>query len=804
MDKNNQEQQLLELIEKMPEDDSAVERDLAPHEESPPPLSSDSSLAATPAMRLEELTITNLWSYDHAQIAFDQGITVIAGMNGSGKSSLLESIFFALYGSEAGPAMDRALVDVLRIGSNTGGVALKFSHGNRDYTAQMAIRRRGDSVISEKESCRLVRDDGESWVGVKVVTQAIEELFGMNRDDFTNCVYVRQGEIDRLIRASGDERRQMIDRLLRLEKLDRYANRAKEGARRAVNRHLDVLSARALDLKKEMDKLTAEEPAKRLGEIEEQLKIKQNEQRETEVKISQVEARRQEQLQKLKQVEEIAKDLEDKRAEISRKEEQLKQQEQKKSEIESEREALISRFSEYKERLIAALEQLNLPHAQVVESINLATAWDEVEVLQNELEGDKSRIEKARVQLNEHQAEQSKSSESLIKERDPLLKSLTEKRTQRESLSESLSKIAKLIEAGKCPVCEQPVEEHEFGEHVEESEKKLAELHGEIESAENALKELESKIESQKSRGEKAIQELQIEIRDLEARRNLLEETRDITLSMLKVKEQGLDKKQSIQVVVEVVENLRTEIAHLKSKLEEQKSKIKDVAKLESEAKKIERILDELASIRRGLQSSIEELLNRRGVIQSRIEHLTAITKQREKVKIELEKIEQVTEELGRLSEFYASLKKELRMQNIEALEHYFNEFFHVMDSGSSYSRVLVSEEYEILVQLIDGSFIKPELLSGGERALINIALRSAIHQVLSQATCRMPLILDEPTIYLDSERIHRLQFLLEELGDRIGQVIVVSHEVGLVEGAHHEYRTEKRADNTSKVTRVR
>jgi exonuclease SbcC len=804
VEKQNQDRQLLELFKEMPVEEGAVDLDIAPDNEIAPPASSAITSTNAPAMRLDSLSITNLWSYDHSHITFDSGITVIAGMNGSGKSSILESIFFALYGSEAGPAMDRALVDVLRIGSDTGGVALKFSHGNHSYTSQMAIRRRGDSVISEKESCRLVRDDGESWVGVKVVTHAIEEMFGMNRDDFTNCVYVRQGEIDRLIRASGDERRQMIDRLLRLEKLDKYANRAKDGARRAVNRHLDVLSARAMEIKKDSDKLHSEEPAKRLGELEEQLKIKQNEQRVLEDQLAQAEVMRQGHVQKLKQVEEVAKAIQEKTAEIAKKEEQFKQQDIKRAAIEAERARLIKQFSQHRDRLITALEQLKLPQEPLIDSINVATTWEEIELLQTERERDQSHIEKARAQLSELQLEQNKAAESLTKERDPLLKSLTQNRTLRESLTKELEGIQALIEEGKCPVCKQPVEEHEFGQHVDESEKTLAKQLGEIQKAESSLKELEAKIESLKSQGAKSLQDLQSEIRNLEARRVLLDEAKDLTKAMLQVKEQGLDKKESLQVITDVIENLRTEIAQLKSKLEEQKSTTKDVDELEAESKKIEKILDQL-NIKKGiLQKEIEEFLNQRGVLQSRIEQLAQFTKQSEETAQELDKIKLVTEELGQLTEFYGSLKKELRMQNIGALEHYFNEFFHVMDSGSSYSRVLVNEEYEIFVQLKDGSFIKPELLSGGERALINIALRSAIHQVLSQATCRMPLILDEPTIYLDRERINRLEFLLEELGDKVGQVIVVSHEAGLVEGAHHEYRTEKRADNTSQVTRVR
>jgi exonuclease SbcC len=207
---------------------------------------------------------------------------------------------------------------------------------------------------------------------------------------------------------------------------------------------------------------------------------------------------------------------------------------------------------------------------------------------------------------------------------------------------------------------------------------------------------------------------------------------------------------------------------------------------------------------RAALQERYDHLAQARGIVQGRLEHLKRLHDDFSRVAHEHEEMRKLVTELEEIVSVYQTTKVALRKRNLEALNYYFNEFFALMDSGDSYSRVAVRDDYEIEVELKNGRTINPSLMSGGERALTNIALRCAIHQVLAKAVRRMPLILDEPTIYLDRDRIHRLQFLLEDLGRRIGQVIVVSHEVGLVEGADHEYRTEKGSDNISIIYKVR
>jgi len=746
----------------------------------------------------------NLWCYEQAEIHFEDGVTVIAGPNGSGKSSLLESIFFALYGSKAGPAMDRALADILRIGADVGSVLLRFCHGAQRYVAQMALRRRGDNVVSEKEDCRLTRDDGEEWVGVENVSQAIEEVLGMNRDDFTNCVYVRQGEIDRLIRAGEEERRRMIDRLLRLEKLDRYAQRAREGARRALNRRSDMLQRLLQEFRREIENLESQKLERSRGELEQKIRTQQAELQELEKKISQAQEVQHGYQEKLRRIKEQNREIQERQEELAQKQKQLQGAEKREQQLSKELEELKERYKQLENQLAKGLAQLQFPKEPVIQSLNKALSWEEIEILPQVFAQTRNQQEMLHTQIQERQSQLRQKLDQLSTDRELSLKSIVQAETQQKNLTRELEEMQSLLRQGICPTCKQPVHKETLALDLDEREAALKKLARELQAQRENLRALESQIEALKKEDEQAVRQLNEEFKALQTRRAHLDELKVLALDLLKIKEQGQEKKNACKAAVESIETLREERARIGEKIVQLQVKLGDASELQSKSQQVKELLQQLTEQKEKLQRAVERLLQDRGKIDTQLDQLKKYHESLNQTESELAVIERLQAELEQLTGFYGALKRELRTRNIKALELYFNQFFQLMDSGASYRGVRVSEDYDITVELKNGSTIRPDLLSGGERALINIALRSAIHQVLAQASSRMPLILDEPTIYLDRDRVNRLQFLLEELGGRIGQVIVVSHELGLVEGANHEYRTEKTADNTSRVSRVR
>ncbi|MGQ9477834.1 MAG: hypothetical protein ACUVRH_05040 [Candidatus Bipolaricaulia bacterium] len=901
---------------------------------------------AEEGLRLLRLEVEDLFCYARGEVELGEGITVISGPNGSGKSSLLEAIFFALYGSRACPAMGRSLGEILREGAKEGRVRLTFRYGGWKFISEMGLKRQGERVTSERESCRLRREDGLEWLGVEEASAQIQGLLHMDRDDFTNAVYVRQGEIDRLIRAGEEERRGMLDRLLRLERLDSYAIRAKEGAARAVNRRLASLEGELAGLRRELSALEAEELPRAFSALEREIEQKGKELAGLEGELSRLERARaslQERLRRLAATEKELKELELEREEKQRR---AKAQEGELDRLRLLLEGLEVQAREQRAGLEEMSEQLGLPQGQLLSPLErgespellervLTEGRTKLEGLRTELQDRRERLarleaelshlqkqvenldsqayelrgESAALQESERMGEQEleRLADSLAEmgakaaasaaqlgvsnleaeairaaqearavqlerlrgEEERLRAELIAARTRREELERQWSEKAELIQAGRCPTCGQPVSEATFasalaelkGEGLrldgliaelgaglerlgaeltalEEEKKALDRLalqavelrakHEQLEEKRQALRKLADQRKGLEERLRRAEAELLgheaalaakgeerkalsaelagllARLREAEEHQARLERLERLVAELLKTQAKAEETERRKQALLESLSGLREDLNRLERRRLQLQAEVGERAQLEQEGARLAAAFGELERKRAKLQQEYAALLDRRGVVAGKLERLKRLEEEQARLAAEIEGLRKLSEEVAQLEGLYRRVKGELRKRNIAAINYYFNELFRLMDSGEAYSRAFIGEGYEIAIELKDGRWLDPALMSGGERALINIALRCAIHQVLAQAVGPLPLILDEPTIYLDRERVQRLQLLLEELGSQLGQVLVVSHEEGLVEGADHEYRTEKGRDNISTVRRVR
>jgi len=743
---------------------------------------------------LEQIEVENLWCYEKASLAWGQGITVIAGLNGSGKSSLLESVFFALYGSEAGAAMGRSLDGILRMNSSEGSVTLQFLHDGKRYKAQMALRRRAEQVVSERDESILTNDQGERWVGVREVVAQIEQLFGMSRDDFVNCLYVRQGEIDRLIRAGDEERKQMIDRLLRLEKLDTYSHRVKEGAQRAVNRELGGLQRAQKELKKNIESSEALGLEAKRIELTRQIETFQLEIQARDAKLVEVEQLKAHFDEQFKNLEQASKEIFQAQQDISSKEQKLKQFAQREEQLSRELKMLEQRYRDLEKHLTDGLKELNLDSQKALESLAQAEAFDQMLVLPEELATAKAKIESVRAQLETKRAEAVVTDEMLREERDKISQKLIEKRTQIKQLEQEAKRHQELVELGRCPTCQQEISQQTTGESLQHIEAQKAQLAEEIAFIEAELKKHDANRAAFRSKNQNEHLQLAASIKTLEQHREKFDILKEKALLLLHTKDEGKQKREQRKTLNESRDELRNDITRLTAQVDEKKAHLTNREELQAKLAKVQEHLKSLRNEKNQFSIQHHKLIHERGTLSNQIQQLEKWRSDLGRLSTQLQSIETIQSELEKMHDLYQIVKKELRLRYMDKLNGAFNSFFNLMGAEDSYSGVRITDEYEIQVQLKDGGSISPALLSGGERALINIALRCAIHQVLSQEIRRMPLILDEPTIYLDRERVARLQRLLEDLGRRVGQVIIVSHE----------YRTEKGNNNISSVRKVR
>ncbi|MFF3859889.1 AAA family ATPase [Streptomyces sp. NPDC002209] len=180
-------------------------------------------------MRLHRLRITAFGPFAEPQeIDFDAlsgaGIFLLHGPTGAGKTSVLDAVCYALYGSVPGPR--QAPGTSLRSDHADAGtpteVTLELTAGGRRLEItrrpeQDRPKKRGTGTTKDKAQSWLREYDGERWQALsrshQEIGEEIEQLLGMSREQFCQVVLLPQGEFAKFLRADEAARGRLLGRL---------------------------------------------------------------------------------------------------------------------------------------------------------------------------------------------------------------------------------------------------------------------------------------------------------------------------------------------------------------------------------------------------------------------------------------------------------------------------------------------------------------------------------------------------------------------------------------------------------------
>src|SRR5690242_8711682 len=167
----------------------------------------------------------------------------LVGPTGSGKSTVIDALTFALYGTV--PRWDdrRAVRLALAPTVGRGVVSLTFDVRGERYVAARELRRSAQGRVNVKNARleRLLGRDGRDG-GTEVlasdseVTAAVERLLGLPFEHFTSCVVLPQGEFAEFLHAKPGDRQAILTRLLGLGVYERVAREANQEAAAAGHR----------------------------------------------------------------------------------------------------------------------------------------------------------------------------------------------------------------------------------------------------------------------------------------------------------------------------------------------------------------------------------------------------------------------------------------------------------------------------------------------------------------------------------------------------------------------------------------
>jgi len=499
-------------------------------------------------VRFERVHLRNFKCYADTDLRLEPGVTVVHGLNGSGKSTLLEACFFALYGSAA---LDVKREEVITTGEEECEVELWFAHAGGDYHIERRLKDYGDRVDHD---CLLETPDG-THEGARDVEAAVADLLRMDAEAFTNCAYVQQGEVNKLINATPTQRQAMIDDLLQLGKLEEYRERASR-ARLGVE---DVLSDRRGRLSELAEQIEAKEEKdlhdrlnavrSELNEVETDIERFEENRDRAEGTLSDAEAVLETHKEKREALADLAESIEDLRETIAETEreretcrERLHERRERVEELEAERDDLLAEtalsddadrddvgtaLAERREARDAVGEEVQ---SRIKERQQYAGEADALAEAADDLE---SRVASEREEAAELEEEVAEGEESLAERReriDDLEDDIEERRAaftdapvefgeaeahlgsvreERESVRDDLADLRatlgaarervleaeELLAEGNCPECGQPVEGAPHVDSLDEDRERVADLEEQVEGKAERLADLEERVQ---------------------------------------------------------------------------------------------------------------------------------------------------------------------------------------------------------------------------------------------------------------------------------------------------------------------
>jgi len=792
---------------------------------------------------IEELELENFVSHRKTKMKFDLGVTLIVGPNGSGKTSILDGISFALFRLHSRGRDE----NVVNKKARHARVNLKFSvHGKGKYAAEWNIEKKKDGCDIKGVVYELT-ESGKHPItkeaGSRTLLPEIAKILDVEKETFENSVYIRQGEIEKLVTERPAERKKLISKLLGIDDFEQAWNimrdivgdyeKRLEGLRgelrekERVVKELERVRRELANLEVRISE--GEASARKLEEervrAEEKLKVMEEKKRRfEELNVKRVEAkfRLENCEEKVKAAEENLRRLESLEKEMERRREGYEKHVSLRKRAET--------LGEEKKRYEGAREAARIWEKNAKE---LLEEEEKLEEKINKIIADYSQALGVEVNFESVSAIKEREKMTVEEEIEALTRGLRELEGRMGELGGKIrdneDKVKRLEKAeAKCPLCGRELtEEHReklIGELLEEAAKLREEkerIKREREEAERKLKEgnlrknMIEKIDAEKLRSlgaeleEKRRRRVDAE-RELEETKAKFEKLVELEKRIEETLREAEDFKADYEAYVqaenqlkalgskEALEEAYKDAVREKEKAEKEFSAVEkeicglgyDEGKYDAAKRKVEQVKAELEEERRELARLEGERDSKRKEVKSCEERIREL----EEKEAEARRLESFVRLLERIRNAYGKdgIQKLIRARAKRAIEVYTREYLNKFNLD--YSDVRLNEDYEVIVIGPSGDQ-SVDAISGGERVALAIALRMAIARVIAGDKIGV-MIMDEPTVFLDEERRKELIEILKrgfrEEARVVPQLIVVSHDRELEDAADTVYMVTK------------
>ena len=777
-------------------------------------------------MRLNSLRLTNFRQHADTFITFDSGLTGIIGPNGSGKTTILEAIAWALYGQDAARGK-KETIRSLRAGPTARvKVELDFELGGHRYRVERALT-----------SAELYLDGAEAPIANSLtgVTEMLRRRLGMSRDEFFNTYFTAQKELDVMAAMAPSERAQFLSRVLGYERL-RVAQRLVKDKARVVAAEaaglraalpdaagVERIHAEAADRLTHATALARVSTARRehaltsMSDVVPRWLAAQQEREQLQEALSELRVVESEAAAYTRDAERIGREL----ADVVAADEELQRLADELAPLAALSEELqtLDRLARDDGRRLALLDTERTLDEEVRRLRERRAKIETAPVLE---EGATVELEQMRAMLELIEGELEAKRTEWVRDRQEAETKRTALREQYAEVKEQRERLISAGEDGTCPTCERPLHDHYRSvlDHFNEQMDNLV----------DDGKYFNSRIEQ--------LEEMPVEVRELdERRRSTFDEVgrfeRRLAKVQLAVQElTGLSRDlqareqrfQQVRADREAIAGVYDAIRHAAAKRELERLRPLDgratrLATLIERRPVLEAERDRAAAGMASAQGRLALLSARRDLLSFSEQSYATLRAQHEAAAAELRtaeleavaaageaagaqaavsRAEQTRQELLRargqletldrqrrlhdeLDRAFTDLRTDLNVQLRPEISELASAFITEL-TDARYDELELDDSYNLTV-LEDG--VPKPVISGGEQDIANLCLRLAISQMIAERAGQSfsLLILDEVFGSLDEARRQNVVELLRGLQDRFEQVIVITHIEQVREG---------------------
>ena len=164
------------------------------------------------------------------------GLYLITGDTGAGKTTIFDAITFALYGTASGESRTSSMLRSKYASAETPTeVELTFLHAGKEYFIKRNPEyerpaKRGGGLAQEKAGAELRYPDGRTITKTRDVDNAVSELLGIDRNQFSQIVMIAQGDFLKLLLADTKDRQEIFRRLFQTAYYNRLQTELKRRA----------------------------------------------------------------------------------------------------------------------------------------------------------------------------------------------------------------------------------------------------------------------------------------------------------------------------------------------------------------------------------------------------------------------------------------------------------------------------------------------------------------------------------------------------------------------------------------------